>query len=195
MTPARLAPPPPPPPLKGIRPPSYTYDDYEKEFDTFSKDLVSKAGMPAKTVQGATFCCGHFDEHIESYIDKFHDRLKTFSYHNYPTSDCGKGTPTLDELLADKSTTGPAERFAPWAKVWQTQLCSWIPPMWRFFLFSLTHVVFPTPTTFALQHARSKGIPFRIGEGNSCSCGGLKNVSDVMVRAFTQTCFPGPPLS
>jgi hypothetical protein len=73
--------------------------------------------MPPRTVQGATFCCGHFDNHIEDYIKTFHDRLKTFSYHNYPTSSCHGGSPTLDDLLKDKSTTGEAKRFQPWAKV------------------------------------------------------------------------------
>lgn len=108
-----------PPTSPGIRPSSYSYDDYAKEFDAFSKDLVSKAGMPPRTVQGATFCCGHFDDHIEDYIKTFHDRLKTFSYHNYPTSSCHGGTPTLDDLLKDKSTTDVAKRFQPWAKVGQ----------------------------------------------------------------------------
>lgn len=101
----------------GLRPPSYTYSDYVHEFSTTADALVAQAGMPKKFVQGATWCCHHFDEHIDAYLDAYHTSLATFSYHAYPTSHCHGGMPTLDELLDDKATAGEAARFAPWAKV------------------------------------------------------------------------------
>ena len=46
---------------KGIRAPSYRYPDYDREFASYLSALRSTGELPAKRVQGATFCCNRFD--------------------------------------------------------------------------------------------------------------------------------------
>lgn len=90
----------------GIRDKTYNYSQYESEFDLYQGALHSQAAVPYPRIQGAVYCCSHFDNELGAYTKKFASSgvLNSISYHHYPLSVCNKDPPvTIAELMADSA--------------------------------------------------------------------------------------------
>ena len=102
---------------KGHRNASYTYADYEPEFLNYIKAFRA-AGLPPRMVQGATYCAlgstrGGFNGNISRYLRVSSPELKTFSYHRYPTSNCGSARSSLPALLSDHAVASQLRQLSP----------------------------------------------------------------------------------
>ena len=135
---------------KGHRNMSYGYAYYEPEFASFVSAFRT-AGMPERSVQGATYASfkADFSGNVSSYISKHHAELSSFSWHRYPISHCNGRNVTQADLLADHAVQSQADELGAYARL-----------------------------------AEAANIPFWVGEGNSCSCGGMPGVSDTFTTAL-----------
>ena len=129
---------------------------YEREFGRYS-DAYRRAGMPAGALQGAVFATLFRPDYmlgLPGYLDKFKADLRSVSIHDYPTTNCHI------KFNPQPQSTIPrlSSRLSSWA-----QAAAYKP---------------------FVREAAKRGLPFRIGEGNSASCGGKGNVSDALVAGL-----------
>jgi len=98
----------------GIREPSYSYNQYTQEFETYAESIMALGRK--KFIQGATFCCkSQFVDELPAYAKTFSNppALGTVSLHEYPLSHCNGRENTITELLADSSAAGRAATAKP----------------------------------------------------------------------------------
>ena len=139
----------------GIRKPSYSAQDYLKDFALYQGALASAAGLPAGRVQGATFASTKWDSSIlDQYMDTYsaakgNGALRSVSLHEYPLTHCHGKVNSIYDLLTDNAVYHNVQAIAPY-----------------------------------LAHAQTLGLPLYIGEGNSCSCGGQSGISDTFAATL-----------
>jgi hypothetical protein len=102
-------------PTNGYRSSSWTSADYNAEFGAVVAGL-ERAGVPARRIQGLTFCCSHFDADISPYLAEFaKTALSSVSYHTYSLSVCEGQKQTVPELLANVHLAHQLAHLAPLA--------------------------------------------------------------------------------
>ncbi|KAA0148020.1 hypothetical protein FNF29_06964 [Cafeteria roenbergensis] len=102
----------------GLRKPDYDYSQYKAEFEAAAA-AITAAGLPAKTIRGATWCCfqGTFNEAaFADYASSQAALLRDISYHRYPLSHCDGHTTTLEDLLAPEASSGQADKMRPFSE-------------------------------------------------------------------------------
>jgi hypothetical protein len=132
-----------------MRPQSWSYSSYIKEFEQHVA-AVSAAGMPAGRIQGAVFCCNNTE---------YDSALPEYTAHYAQAGVLASVSYHRYALHGCGSDHGTLTMDALLSDAAIDSVAAKVAP-------------------FAAA-ARAAGIPFRIGEGNSVSCGGQKNVSDV----------------
>ena len=138
----------------GMRPRNWTFASYQREFTQHTAALRQQAGMPNGLIQGAVFCCNNSDYNA--------------AFANYTRTFAAQG------LLASVSyhhySIGGCGGKPP-------------PPMTDLLADQAAAgaAAFLLPFVTA---AREAGVAFRVGEGNSVSCGGKPNISDVFGAAL-----------
>ena len=78
---------------------SYNYAQYSAEFGLFEQAFEA-AGMPAGSIQGATYAGSKWYGEIGDYIKTHGSKLKTVSYHKYARSSCSGHLVTQADLLS-----------------------------------------------------------------------------------------------
>ena len=98
------------------RPASYTGADYAAEATAVMAALATRAAVPPRRFQGATFCCDKlgFDAALPAYYAENQAALRSVSYHSYPLNVCnGKAPPSIADLLATAAVTKNVAEMVP----------------------------------------------------------------------------------
>ena len=138
----------------GIRPPNYIMNNYITDFDMYQKAIQFSTTIPYPKIQGATFCC----------------RQTTFD----------AGLPAYIQQYSQSKVLNTISYHE-----YPLGNCNKKNELTIYDLLANTAVDrnIPHLTPF-IQAAQAAGIPFYIGEGNSISCGGMLNVSNVFASAL-----------
>lgn len=78
------------------------------------------AAAPPRLFQGAVSCCKHaggdFFDGLQGYVQRNAPKLRSLSFHRYPTSRCNGSDPDLSTLLQPHASSGQAQVLVPLAE-------------------------------------------------------------------------------
>lgn len=100
-------------PRNGIRPPSYDYAAYKREYKAYADALAPLT--PGPRLRGGTWCTPDWLKDWAGYMSDFGGGMNSVAFHRYPESKCHGSTPTLEGLMAEAATAGVAAATAPLA--------------------------------------------------------------------------------
>lgn len=130
------------------RPATYGFGPYLRDYATVSRAVPRTVPLVGPASGSAQWLSG-----LGRYLGA-NPRVRLVTFHRYPLHRCftprdSPAFPTISNLLAPASATGPATSLAA-----------------------------------AIAAAHARGIPLRVDELNSVSCGGARGVSDTFASAL-----------